>query len=158
MQRHLAIYNIARIIFEVAVEERGDPSQLIDYITGKTSALNTWSNAELADQLEYLTGDENVQVVGGTTPNPDRPIELQLSRHEAILLSSLLLARSEPLATSLEKAVYPDSEAGQFAKYCDHRYLTELREMSDRITERIRELDVAKKQQYVEDDLTDPET
>lgn len=158
MQRPVAIYNIARIIFEVAVEERGDPSQLIDYITGKTPPLSTWSNAELADQLEYLTGDEHVKVVGGKTPDPNRPIELQLSRHEAILLSSLLLARSEPLAASITKAVYPDTEAGHFAKYCDARYLTELREMSDRIDERIRELDVAKKQQYVVDDLTDPET
>lgn len=158
MQRHVAIYNVARIIYEVAVEERGDPAQLIDYITGKQPPLSTWSNAELAEQLEYLTGDEGVEVVGGKAPDPNRPIELQISRHEAILLSSLLLARSEPLAASIAKAVYPDTEAGHFAKYCDARYLTELRELSDRIDERIRELDVAKKQHYVVDDLTDPET
>lgn len=158
MQRQTAIYNIARIIYEVAFEERGDPSELIDYITGKQPPISTWSNAELAEQLGYLTGEEDVEVVGGKTPDPNRPIELQLSRHEAIVLSSLILARSEPLAASIAKAVYPDTEAGHFAKYCDHRYLTELREMADRIDERIRELDVAKKQQYVVDDLTDPET
>lgn len=157
MQRQVAIYNVARIIYEVAVEERGDPSELIDYMTGKKPPINTWSNAELAEQLEYLTGDEKVEVVGGKAPDPNRPIELQISRHEAILLSSLLLARSEPLAASITKAVYPDTEAGHFAKYCDARYLTELRELSDRIDERIRELDVAKKQHYVVDDLTDPE-
>lgn len=158
MQRQTAIYNIARMIYEVAVEERGDPSELIDYIIGKQPPLSTWSNAELADQLESMTGDMGVEVTGGKAPDPNRPIELQLSRHEAILISSLVLARSEPLAASITKAVYPDTEAGHFAKYCDHRYLTELREMADRIDERIRELDVAKKQQYVVDDLTDPET
>ncbi|TXH51133.1 MAG: hypothetical protein E6Q97_19060 [Desulfurellales bacterium] len=68
MQRQTAIYNIARIIYEVAVEERGNPAELIDYMTGKQPPISTWSNAELAEQLEYLTGDEGVEVTGGKTP------------------------------------------------------------------------------------------
>ena len=67
------------------------------------------------------------------------------------------MTRAEPLAVSIAKTIYPDTEAGHFAKYCDARYLTELREMADRIDERIRELDVVKKQQYTQEGLTDPE-
>ena len=79
--------------------------------------------------VEYLTGDK--------TPNPNRPIELRISRNEAILLLNLLLARSDLLAASIAKAAYPDTEAGHLTKYCDARYLRELRELSDRIDERI---------------------
>lgn len=157
MKRAMALYNLAKVIVDQCIDERGDRIDLIEYVSGKRPALSTLSNAEIADQLEFVTGDENVQVTGGKAPDVQRPIELQLSRHEAILLSSLILARSEPLAVSIAKTVYPPTEAGHFAKYCDNRYLTELREMADRIDERIRELDVVKKQQYTQEGLTDPD-
>lgn len=157
MKRAMALYNLAKIIVDQCIDERGDRIDLIEYVSGKRPALSTLSNAEIADQLEFVTGDENVEVTGGRTPDPVRPIEMQLSRHEAILLSSLILARSEPLATTIAKTLYPPTEAGHFAKYCDNRYLTELREMANRIDERIRELDVVKKQQYSAEGLTDPE-
>jgi hypothetical protein len=165
MKRAMALYNLAKIIVDQCIDERGDRIDLIEYVSGKRPALSTLSNAEIADQLEFVTGDENVQVTGGKVPDPIRPIDLPLSRHEAILLSSLILARSEPLASTIARSeplastiartVYPDTEAGHFAKYCDVRYLTELREMTDRIDERIRELDVVKKQQYAQEGLTD---
>ena len=161
----MALYNLAKIIVDQCIDERGDRIDLIEYVSGKRPALSTLSNAEIADQLEFttgdenveVTGDENVEVTGGKAPDPIRPIDLSLSRHEAILLSSLILARSEPLAAGIVKTIYPDTEAGHFAKYCDARYLTELREMADRIDERIRELDVVKKQQYAQEGLTDAE-
>lgn len=157
MKRAMALYNLAKVIVDQCIDERGDRIDLIEYVSGKRPALSTLSNAEIADQLEFISGDENVEVTGGKVPDVQRPIDLQLSRHEAILLSSLILARSEPLAVSIARTVYPTTEAGHFAKYCDNRYLTELREMADRIDERIRELDVVKKQQYAQEGLTDPE-
>ena len=157
MKRAMALYNLAKVIVDQCIDERGDRIDLIEYVSGKRPALSTLSNAEIADQLEFVTGDEDVHVTGGKVPDVQRPIDLPLSRHEAILLSSLILARSEPLAVSIAKTVYPPTEAGHFAKYCDDRYLTELRQMADRIDERIRELDVVKKQQYTQEGLTDPD-
>lgn len=153
MKRKLAIYNIARAMCEDMSQK-----EMIQYITGETPALNTYSNNELADELQYITGsDDPITIEGSSRVVDTSKIELTVSRHEAILVMNLLAARHEPLAASIAKAVYPDTEAGHFAKYCDQRYVTELRQLSDRIEECIRQYDVVKKQQYVVDDLTDPE-
>jgi len=59
MKRHEAITEIARVIYE----QHDDATDLIGYITGSTEPLTTWSNDELAEQLEYINGDKQIEIV-----------------------------------------------------------------------------------------------
>lgn len=57
--RQAAIQEIASAI--VGAADRA--SDLIDWLIGTNYSLDTWTNEQLAEQLEYLTGECDIEIV-----------------------------------------------------------------------------------------------